>query len=208
VPTSSTTSRGRQAADAMLAATVASTSSAATSDAGRRSIPRRPSGGRAVSRHSDASAQRIRTARAAPSAAAGDLHHRVRPATRLRLRGQLQRYLLKPSAERLDPLDKLERLKSDRSPSPDLKTLASELAAQLAPARKLERLPPFSALGRCRTDHTSTCWTGYRTEDSSHFSPDGKGTPITRGGILTPTDRALTSESVRQTRVGPLRSTG
>ena len=51
-------------------------------------------------------------------------------------------YLLKPiEPERLDrALEKLERLKSDRSPSPDLKTLARELAAQLAPNRKLERL--------------------------------------------------------------------
>ena len=51
-------------------------------------------------------------------------------------------YLLKPiEPERLDrALDKLERLKSDRSPPPDLKTLARELAAQLAPNRKLERL--------------------------------------------------------------------
>lgn len=51
-------------------------------------------------------------------------------------------YLLKPiEPERLDrALDKLERLKSDRSPSPDLKALARELSAQLAPARKLERL--------------------------------------------------------------------
>ena len=51
-------------------------------------------------------------------------------------------YLLKPiEPERLDrALDKLERLKSDRSPAPDLKTLARELAAQLAPNRKLERL--------------------------------------------------------------------
>jgi two-component system LytT family response regulator len=47
-------------------------------------------------------------------------------------------YLLKPiEPERLDrALDKLER----RSPSTDLKTLARELAAQLAPTRKLERL--------------------------------------------------------------------
>jgi two-component system, LytTR family, response regulator len=58
-------------------------------------------------------------------------------------------YLLKPiEPERLDrALDKLERLHrpgtdlpSGRSPSPDLKTLARELAAQLSPNRKLERL--------------------------------------------------------------------
>jgi two-component system, LytTR family, response regulator len=60
-------------------------------------------------------------------------------------------YLLKPiEPERLDrALDKLERLQragtalapaADRPQAPDLKTLARELAAQLAPNRKLERL--------------------------------------------------------------------
>jgi two-component system LytT family response regulator len=58
-------------------------------------------------------------------------------------------YLLKPiEPERLDrALDKLERLQQSGTDfpqasgrSPDLKTLARELAAQLAPNRKLERL--------------------------------------------------------------------
>jgi two-component system LytT family response regulator len=54
-------------------------------------------------------------------------------------------YLLKPiEPERLDrALDKLERLQrsgAGRPPSPDLKTLARELAAQLSPNKRLERL--------------------------------------------------------------------
>jgi two-component system, LytTR family, response regulator len=49
-------------------------------------------------------------------------------------------YLLKPiEADRLDrALDKAERLA--RGPRPDVRTLARELAAELAPSRRLERI--------------------------------------------------------------------
>jgi two-component system LytT family response regulator len=49
-------------------------------------------------------------------------------------------YLLKPiEPERLEhALDKLERLRGQ--PRPDIRTLARELAAELAPARRLERI--------------------------------------------------------------------
>src|SRR5205807_9648427 len=54
-------------------------------------------------------------------------------------------YLLKPiDAERLDrALDKLERLLrpgSTRAQTPDIRALARELAAQLAPSKRLERI--------------------------------------------------------------------
>jgi two-component system LytT family response regulator len=51
-------------------------------------------------------------------------------------------YLVKPiEPERLDrALDKAERLSASRGSVPDVRTLARELAAQLAPGRRLERV--------------------------------------------------------------------
>ena len=51
-------------------------------------------------------------------------------------------YLLKPiEPERLEhALDKLERLRAHGKDAPDMRSLARQLAAELAPARRLERI--------------------------------------------------------------------